>query len=157
MFNRLKCFIEIQRANHFYNEFKKTNDSINKRFKFIWGVPSDDDLDPNDLTIFSLTDFSIIYDIEEKKYFMSIETIYEFKNGREGEIAYLRYILEKFEKWLQDNNYDINSIQPCYHTVFQKWGACDNTKYDSILELYSHFKIMVEGYTILYKEKTGKE
>ena len=88
---------------------------------------------------------------------MSIETIYEFKNGIEGEIAYLRYILEKFEKWLQDNNYDINSIQPCYHTVFQKWGACDNTKYDSILELYSHFKIMVEGYTILYKEKTEKE
>ena len=157
MFTRLKSFIEIQKANHFYNEFKKTNEAINNRFKFIWGVPSDDELAPNDLNIFSLTDFSIIYDNEEQKYFMSIETIYEFKNGIKGEIAYLRYILEKFEKWLQDNNYDINSIQTHYSTVLQKWGACDETKYDSILELYSHFKIMVEGYTILYKEKTEKE
>lgn len=148
--NLIKRIIKKRRETKYLSMVEKEMEDLYNRYDFIWGIRSNDDFSGNETGLFTLNDFAILYDKEIHKYYMEIETIYNFANGQKGELVYLKNILNQFEQWLEENNYDLKGdVILNYHTVFQGWNACDKTGYDSILELYYHFKIMVEGYCIL--------
>lgn len=136
-------------------------------FEFVWGILSGDELsDCQKAGLYTMNDFDIVYNKKEQKYYGSIETIYGFPKGIEGTITYLKNILFLFEKWLKENNYNIYITNPCdiygpidpdYYLVFQGWNSFDKTPYDSIEELYFHFKVLVKGYEALLKENKKEE
>ncbi len=148
-------------------EAKKTQIELENSFEFIWGILSGDSLSNcQKADLYTMNDFDIVYNKKEQKYYGSIETIYGFPNGIKGTIAYLKNILSLFEKWLKENNYNIYITNPCdiyepidpdYHLVFQGWNSFDETPYDSIEELYFHFKVLVKGYEALLKENQKEE
>ena len=80
----------------------------------------------------------------EKKYFMSIETIYSFRDGKDGEKRYIKRLFDGFTKFMIDQGYDINQEIQIYD-VFTD-GNNINTEYDSIEELYANFKFLANAF-----------
>lgn len=125
---------------------KWVNDNYNfEDIKFIWGIKSSDDISGSEANIWTMNDIEIDYDKSNKKYLLSFETIYHFDNGKRGEIKYLKRLLNAFTKYMIDNNYDID--EPL---LFQLIQSGDFWTADSIPELYSKFKIFVNGYERAY-------
>jgi len=86
-----------------------------------------------------MNDIDIIYDRDTKLYMLSIETIYMFEgNKEEEECKYLKYLLDKFSKFMDDSNYSKN------YKIYLAMYDCFSAK--TIEELYFKFKIFVEGY-----------
>lgn len=148
-------------------EAQEAQQELEDSFEFVWGILSGDDLsNSQEANLYTMNDFDIVFNKIERQYYGSIETIYAFQNGIEGTITYLKNILRLFEEWLKENNYNIyitNSydlyepIEPNYYLVFQGWNSFDKTPYDSIEELYFHFKVLVKGYETLLKENQKEE
>lgn len=148
-------------------EAQEAQQELEDSFEFVWGILSGDDLsNSQEANLYTMNDFDIVFNKTERQYYGSIETIYGFPNGIKGTIAYLKNILSLFEKWLKENNYNIYITNPCdiyepidpdYHLVFQGWNSFDKTPYDSIEELYFHFKVLVKGYEALLKENKKEE
>jgi len=104
----------------------------------IWGVVSWDDIMGKGSNMYSLNDIDITFDHNTKKYSLSIETIYSFKNGYEGQCGYLKDLLMAFEKFMDSNNYDKTKI-PSIHSE-EKFVA------KTIPELFCNFKSYVNGF-----------
>lgn len=112
-------------------------------FKFIWGIKSYDDLSCADACLYTMNDIDIIYDKKEKKYMLGIETAYMFKTYS-SECEYLRNCLKAFTKYMDDNG--LNKNEP--FRLFMN-NPCTNIVANSIEELYTNFKIFVNGYLTL--------
>ena len=116
-----------------------------EEYKFIWGVKSWDELSTGDCNMFTMNDIDITYNRETKKYFLEVETIYQFDEGKIGEVKYLQGLLKAFTKFMEQNNYDINVPYEL------SWGQPKiDMVADSIPELYTSFRIFVEGYNAVY-------
>lgn len=118
-------------------------------YKFIWGILSADDLsNENEANFYTMNDFEILYNTETKKYCLSIETIYYFSQGKEGECLYLQNLMKKFTLWMKNHNYNINYEVSLYEvfTCFIGEGIQSNT----IEELYAKFKMIVDSYCAIY-------
>jgi hypothetical protein len=115
--------------------------------KFIWGVKSYDDLSKSAANFNTMNDIEILYNRNTKMYNLSFETIYEFKNGKYDEIRYLRSLLRSLASFMRKNHY---STSEDYN--FQCW---DNNLFEakSISELYTKFKVFVDGYEAVYRGK----
>ena len=73
-----------------------TEEESNMPYNFIWGLLSYDDLSgAEEANIYTMNDFDILYDKATKKYIISVETIYSFFDGKQGEINYC--CLKKFQ------------------------------------------------------------
>lgn len=91
-----------------------------------------------------MNDFDIIYDKKEKKFSMSIETIYMFDNGKEGEKEYIKDIFNTFTQWMISKGYDTTKEVRIYD-IFTS-GNNINTDFDTLEELYANFKCFVNGF-----------
>ena len=155
IFTKFKWWIQDkyeQIRSYFYEEKLKKlypdyngDDAYNcGTLKFIWGVKSWDDLCPADTCLYTMNDIDICYDRESQKYMLGIETAYIFKD-QFAEVEYLDGLLSYFTKYMTDNN--LSTEEP-YHLWMS--SPCTRMEASTIEELYTNFRIFVEGYKALY-------
>lgn len=112
--------------------------------KFIWGITSWDDLSSSSANLYTMNDIDIVYDREKDVYMLGIETAYLFDN-KHREAEYLERLLKAFTRFMIDNNYSTTDNyflfmgQPTIHCTAK-----------TIPELYTQFRIFVEGYKAVY-------
>jgi len=99
-----------------------------------------------------MNDIDITYNKKDKYYFMSIETIYQFKKGRDGEREYIKRLFDKLTEWMISKGYD-TSQEVYIYDVFTE-GNNINTHFDSLEELYTNFKFLVNGFVNSQKQET---
>ena len=141
---------ERQRGN-FYDEYVVEDEDFedyeddydpyeNEMIKFIWGVKSWDDLSGADACLGTMNDIDIIYDKNRKVYMLGVETAYLFKTYGD-ECQYLRDCLKAFTKYMDDNGLSKNE-------PYRFWmsNPCTSMEAESIEELYTNFKIFVDGF-----------
>ena len=111
-----------------------------KDIKFIWGVKSWDDLTGADACLYTMNDIDIVYDKNRRVYMLGVETAYMFKSYG-AECDYLRDCLRAFTKYMDDNGLSKNE-------PFRLWmsNPCTNMEAETIEELYTNFKIFVDGF-----------
>ena len=114
--------------------------------KFVRAVKSWDDLSGKDANIYTMNDIEIDYDRKSKEYILSFETVYQFKDGKAGEVKYFEELLDAFTKFMTDNNYKMDES-----FFFWTTQSDDLWRADSIPLLYTKFRLFVEGYKSLYK------
>jgi len=114
-------------------------------FKFIWGIKSWDDLSGRDCNMQTMNDIDITYVKETKEYMLGIETAYMFES-KSDECKYLRDCLNAFTKYMDDNNFRTN--EP--YMLFMS-NPCTSMSAKTIEELYTYFKIFVEGFCAINK------
>lgn len=125
-----------------HDEYLLETDDI----KFIWGKKSCTDLSDSDASLYTINDIDIVYDKKENKYMLGIETAYIFENHA-AECSYLKDCLAAFTKYMDDNGLKKN--EP--YRFFMN-DLCTSMEADSIEELYTNFKIFVDGFCNQYLE-----
>ena len=113
-------------------------------YKFIWGVKSWDDLSKADACFYTMNDIDLTYDKKKKVYILGIETAYCFDNYT-SECNYLRKCLDAFTKYMDDNR--LNKNEP--YDLFMN-NPCTSMTAETIEELYTNFKIFVDGFCNQY-------
>lgn len=141
------------RAKRAWRKEEKYNEKMDEKYgdctletddiKFIWGIKSYDDLSCTDACLYTMNDIDIIYDKKKKEYILGIETAYLFKTYND-ECKYLSDCLKAFTKYMDDNG--LNKNEP--FRLFMN-NPCTNMVANSIEELYTNFKIFVNGYLTL--------
>ena len=123
-----------------YADFKEETEYDNGEYKFICGVTTLGDLSSITPCLYSMNDIDIIYSREKKQYILSIETAHWF-DTQEGIVRYLQSLLEHFAKWMDEQGYDKSA-------PYKFWMAQPSALFEaeSIPELYTNFKIFVEGH-----------
>ena len=116
--------------------------------QFIWGVKSSDDVSSGPANLYTMNDIDITYSKKTHLYSLGVETVYLFMDGKQGEVKYLNELLKKFTQFMIDNNYDINDP---YNLRMDQPHV--NMFAESIPELYTQFRIFVEGFKAVYGEK----
>ena len=111
--------------------------------KFIWGVKSFDDLSSSNACLYTMNDIDLTYDKQKREYMLGIETAYMF-DSYDDEYKYLSDCLKAFTKYMDDNG--LNKNEP--FRLFMN-NPCTNMVANSIEELYTNFKIFVNGYLTL--------
>lgn len=119
--------------NDKYGDHTLENDDI----KFIWGVKSGDDLSGSDANLYTMNDIDIVYDKKNSEYMLGVETAYIFENHA-AECSYLKDCLAAFTKYME-----LKKNEP--YRFFMN-DLCTNMRADSIGELYTNFKIFVDGF-----------
>ena len=137
-----------------YRKEERYNEEMDKKYgdctletdsiKFIWGTKSWDDLTAHDASLYTMNDIDITYDKENKKYILGIETAYVFESHA-AECEYLRNCLKAFTRYMDDN--ELNKNEP--YRLFMS-NTCVNMTAETIEELYTNFKIFVNGFCSLY-------
>ena len=119
-----------------YGDYTLETDEL----KFIWGVTSWDDLSGRDANMYTMNDIDIVYDKKERKYFLGIETAYLFRDYA-AECRYLKKCLDAFTQYMDEHRLNKNE-----HFMLFMNNPCTTMEADSIEELYTNFKIFVDGY-----------
>lgn len=109
-------------------------------YKFIWGVKSWDDLSGKDVSMYTMNDIDLIYNKKEKRYEFDVETAYMFETY-EAECQYLKDCLNAFTKYMNNNGLNTNE----QFMLFMN-DTCCSMKADTIEELYTNFKVFVDGF-----------
>lgn len=131
---------EIVEDDEFDDYEDDYNPYENEMIKFVWGVKSWDDLTGADACLYTMNDIDIIYDKNAKMYMLGVETAYLFKTYGD-ECQYLQDCLKAFTKYMDDNGLSKN--EP-YNLWMQ--NPCTNMEAETIEELYTNFKIFVDGF-----------
>lgn len=113
-------------------------------FKFIWGIKSFDCLSEQDACLYTMNDIDITYDKKKKEYMLGVETAYAFKSHSD-ECEYLQNCLNAFTVYMDDNGLKKN--EP--YVLFMS-NPCTITVAKTIEELYTNFKIFVDGFCDQY-------
>ena len=155
--------IDYWRTERAYKKEEKYTEAMDKKYgdccietddyKFILGVTSWDDLSGHAANMCTLNDIDIIYDKQKKEYMLGIETAYIFETYA-SKCNYLRECLNAFTKYMEDNGLDKNK-QYC---LFMSNPRTDIVA-DSIEDLYTNFKIFVDGFcnqNCFLNEKIGE-
>lgn len=119
-----------------YDDSSLENDSL----KHIWGIKSYDDLSGSDCNLYTMNDIDITYDKKNKKYMLSIETAYMFENYK-SECTYLKKCLSAFTEYMDIHNLNKNKKFCLFFS-----NPEISTSADSLEELYTNFKIFVDGF-----------
>ena len=120
-----------------YDDYYNDDD---ENIEFIWGVKSWDDLSGANACLYTMNDIDITYDKNEKVYMLGVETAYLFKTYGD-ECQYLKDCLNAFTKYMDDNG--LNKNEP-----YRLWmgNPCTSMEAETIEELYTNFKIFVDGF-----------
>lgn len=119
-----------------YGDYSLENDDV----KFIWGIS--EDLPAHDACLYTANDIEIIYDKKKRQYELGIETAYGFHDYVD-ECNYLRSCLKAFTQYMDDNG--LNKDTP-FSLFFN--NPSTSTTARTIEELYTNFKIFVDGFCI---------
>lgn len=119
-----------------YGDYTIETDDI----KFIWGVTSWDNLNGTKANLFTMNDIDITFNKKEKIYMLGIETAYCFETY-EAECNYLQQCLSAFTKYMEDNHLKKNLPFTLYFNT-----PSTSLTAESLEELYTNFKIFVEGF-----------
>ena len=134
----------IWRREEKYNErmIKKYGDFTLETddFKFIWGIKSWDDLSGEGSCLYTMNDIDITYDKKKKEYMLGIETAYIFKDYA-SECRYLKDCLNAFTKYMDNNGLKKNKPY-----MLSMSNACTSMTANTVEELYTNFKIFVDGF-----------
>lgn len=146
----IRLWFEDKRELYYEKQLKKKYPNWNYDnwigdLEFIWGIKSYDCLVNCEANMHTMNDIEIDYDHNEKKYLLSIETAYLFKD-KKAECEYLKRLLKYFEEYMDENKLDKNYP---YSLFFSH--PCITFEADSIPELYMNFALFVKGYIALYK------
>lgn len=134
---------KTERENRYFKEMdKKYGDCTLETddFKFIWGVKSWDDLTGHNVSMYTMNYIDITYDKKNKVYMLGIETAYIFET-HEAECDYLKDCLNAFTKYMDDNR--LRKDKP--YRLFMS-DPCTSMTAETIEDLYTNFKIFVNGY-----------
>lgn len=142
--------IHYWRTERAYKKEEKYNKTMDKKYgdcaietddyKFIWGITSWDDLSGHAANMYTMNDIDITYDKQKKEYMLGIETAYAFETYA-SECNYLQKCLNAFTKYMEDNGLDKNKP----YRLFMSNPYTDMVA-DSIEDLYTNFKIFVDGF-----------
>lgn len=132
-------FDEDDDYNVYYDETCRECDSM----KFIFGRKSYHDLSGADACLETMNDIEVIYFKDKKYYAVDIETAYMFKN-HEAECQYLKWCLDVFTQYMDENG--LNKNEPPMLFMSQ---PCIGNHANTIEELYTQFKMFVNGYCSL--------
>lgn len=142
--------IDYWRTERAYRKEEKYNEAMDKKYgdcfietddwKFIWGITSWDDLSGHKANMYTMNDIDITYDKQKKEYMLGIETAYMFETYASA-CNYLRTCLDAFSKYMDANGLDKNK----QYSLFMS-NPCTSMVADSIEELYTNFKIFVNGF-----------
>lgn len=144
MFSKLKSKINDMKMKLRY--INCVEDEYNSGgIRFVWGVKSGDDLSQSEANLYTMNDIDICYDTQKEVYYLGVETIYSFMNGRKGQVEYYNKLLNEFTKFMEDNEYDI-SIQDSEYIIDP--FVVQEAK--TITELYVMFRIFVKGFESVY-------
>jgi hypothetical protein len=151
-FNAIQYFIDKHTkkiAEEYWEEYNE-DFTENSSMKFIWGLKSYDDLSSYDANLETMNDIDLIYLKDEKKYILSVETVYMF-SSKEAEKKYFKALLDKFTEWMEEQGYDTNSTLNPYGDMYEIFtsGININTEFDTIEDAYRTFKLLVNGYLTL--------
>ena len=124
--------------------YKEAIKQMEDEFDFIWGMKSCDDVINSEANLHTMNDIDIIYNKNEKKYYISIETIYAFDTTEKLNI-YIIYLFNNLTNWMQENGYDTN-------IKLELWEIFDetiiNNGFYTIEGLYANFKRWVNNFII---------
>ena len=113
--------------------------------RFKWGVISSNDVTGSkEANLNTLNNIDIIYNKKEKTYSISVETIYQFRNGKEEEKTYIKNLFNKLTEWMIHKGYDTTK-EVNLSDVFAE-GQNINTEFETIEDLYANFKYLVNGF-----------
>ena len=141
----MKKLIQSLKTKYWMWKFNRIVEENNKNVEFIWGIKSYDDVSDSVCNLYTMNDIDIIYDKRNKKYYLGIETIYYFENGIEGERQYIKKLFDKFTEWMKKQNYNVDKQLNIYDVFTKDWNL--RSGFDSIEELYTYFKLLVNGFT----------
>lgn len=136
----------LDKCKRRYPDFKEETEYDNGEYKFIWGFNSPDDLCQTHACLHTMNDIDIVYSREKKRYILRIETAYWF-DTQECVITYLQSLLKRFTEYMDEQGY--NKTAPYKFWMSQPSILLEE---ETIPELYTSFKIFVEGYTKVYTE-----
>lgn len=137
MFRKLKS---LWNKHQYSKEYEKYEDT----YKFIWGIKSANDPSYSEANLYTMNDIDITYNKESKMYSISIETVYEFTNGHDGEKTYIKHLFDNLTGWMINQGYSLNKQVDIYD-VFTR-GLNINSEFESLEELYATFKWLVKGF-----------
>lgn len=140
MINYIRNLIEKTKIKSWLKQYENYEDT----FEFIWGIKADDDFTSNEANLHTMNDLDIIYDKKTSRYTINVETIYEFTNGVQGAKNYMFSLLEKLTRWMEQQGYNTNAEFKIYD-VFT-YGIKGKREFESIEDLYKHFKFYVKGF-----------
>jgi hypothetical protein len=143
---KIKDYLYVRKYKNLYPDWEDNEYNCGDA-KHIWGVKSWDDLSGKDCNFYTMNDIDITYDRKTKQYSLGIETAYMFQdNIKKGECKYMRQLLDAFTKFMNDNGY--SKEDNC--RLFMS-NPSIRTSAESIEELYTNFRIFVEGFCRLYE------
>ena len=137
-YKQLKINKEIK---DYQNEY--ISDTESKTRKLIFGIKASYDLEDSKPSFYTTNDFEITYLKEEGKYIIEVEVFIRF-NEISHEIKHLNRLLDKFTQYMIDNGLSTESAFTL-GDVFAR-GYNINTKFDTIEDCYTMFKLLVNGY-----------
>ena len=141
---QIRAYFYEKKLKRLYSDYNGDDEYNCGTLKFIWGIKSWDCLIDADTCLYTMNDIDICYDRETKKYMLGIETAYMFED-KIDEVEYLDRLLSFFTKYMTDNN--LSTEEPYFLWMS---NPCTIMKADTIEELYTNFKLFVEGYKALY-------
>lgn len=154
--------IDYWQTEKSYKKEEKYNVAMDKKYgdcgietddwKFIWGIKSWDDLSSHEANMYTMNDIDITYDKQKKKYILGIETAFDFINFK-AECEYLRGCLKAFTKYMDNNGLDKNKP----YCLFMSNPGLDMVTADTIEDLYTNFRIFVNGFCTLESNEELKE
>lgn len=129
--------LDLKEYKYKHKNYAKIEDDS----EFIWGILSPDQNEYSQPNIYSDNMFEIIYSRNLKQYYIAIKTDCNFPSAA-IKALYLNKLLDKFKQFMIDNGYDLN-----YEFDFSS-APTVMCMAESIPELYTQFKIFVEGYKV---------
>lgn len=140
----IKHWFEIRRCKILYNDYTEDDEYNCGTLKHIWGIKSYDDLSKSNACLYTMNDIDITYDRKSKLYMLRIETAYLF-DDKKHECEYLRRLLSEFTTFMNEKEY---SKETKFALSFNTPSIY--TSAESIEELYTNFRIFVEGFCAIY-------
>ena len=64
-----------------------------------------------------MNDFGLDYNKKKKKFWIGVETVYDFKDKENGAKDYVKSLLEQFTTWMIDNNHNVDEKFEIYEVL----------------------------------------
>ena len=132
---------ELNQYKRLYQDFKEESEYDCGAYKFVWGINS---MSSAPACLHTMNDIDLIYSRAKKRYILGIETALWF-DTKEQETEHLTFLLDAFTKYMKENN--LPTDKP-----YRFWMSQPSLLFEeeTIPEVYTSFKIFVEGYKAVH-------